>query len=72
AIPGVRLLHPTEMNEVFVSLPAPVREALGRGGFPVRPRPDDPDAVRFVTAWNTEADDVERFLAAAVMTHAVA
>jgi threonine aldolase len=67
AIPGVRLLHPTEMNEVFVSLPAPVREALGRGGFPIRPRPDDPDAVRFVTAWNTDPRDVDRFLAAAAM-----
>jgi threonine aldolase len=65
AIPGVRLLHPTEMNEVFVSLPASVREALVRGGFSIRPRPDDPDAVRFVTAWNTVPGDVARFLAAA-------
>jgi len=65
-IPGVRLLHPTEMNEVFVSLPGPVREALGRRGFPVRPRPDDPSAVRFVTAWNTAERDVAAFLAAAV------
>jgi threonine aldolase len=66
ALPGVRLLHPTEMNEVFVSLPPAVREALGRGGFAVRPRPDDPSAVRFVTAWNTAGRDVEAFLAAAM------
>ncbi len=72
AIPGVRLQHPTEMTEVFVSLPPLVREALGQGGFPIRSRPDDPDAVRFVTAWNTTPRDVERFLAAAAMTNAMA
>jgi threonine aldolase len=65
ALPGVSLLHPTEMNEVFVSLPPAVRAALARGGFTVRPRPDDPAAVRFVTAWNTAEHDVTRFLAAA-------
>jgi len=66
AIPGVRLVHPTEMNEVFVSLPGKVREALARAGFAVRPRPDDPTVVRLVTAWNTAEQDVEAFLAAAV------
>ncbi len=71
ALPGVSLLHPAEMNEVFVSLPAPVREALARGGFPVRPRPDDPSAVRFVTAWNTAESDVRAFLAAAAMPEPV-
>lgn len=71
-LPGVRLLHPTEMNEVFVSLPPAVREALARGGFTVRPRPDDPSAVRFVTAWNTAERDVEAFLAAAAVPEPVA
>jgi len=65
SLTGVRLLHPTEMNEVFVSLPDAVRSRLARAGFPVRPRPDDPAAVRLVTAWNTDARDVDAFLAAA-------
>jgi len=65
ALPGVQLVHPTEMNEVFVALPEAVRRALLASGFPVRPRPDDPTVVRFVTAWNTQARDVEAFLAAA-------
>lgn len=72
AIEGVSLLHATDMNEVFVSLPAPVRDALARGGFPVRPRPDDPSAVRFVTAWNTAERDVDAFLAAAASLEKVA
>jgi threonine aldolase len=66
AIPGVRLLHPTEINEVFVFLPEAVRAALARRGYSIRPRPEDPSVVRFVTAWNTAEGDVAAFLAAAV------
>ncbi|WP_337877509.1 beta-eliminating lyase-related protein [Elioraea sp.] len=65
ALPGVRLVHPTEINEVFVLMPEDVRARLAARGFPVRARPEDPDLVRFVTAWNTRAQDVEAFLAAA-------
>lgn len=65
ALPGVRLIHPTEINEVFVHMPQAIRAGLAAGGFPVRPRPEDPNLVRFVTAWNTRAEDVEAFLRAA-------
>lgn len=65
ALPGIDLVHPAEINEVFVRMPPPVRDRLAAAGFPVRPRPEDPDLVRFVTAWNTRAEDVEAFLGAA-------
>jgi threonine aldolase len=72
ALPGVRLVHPTEINEVFVLMPEAVRARLAAGGFPVRARPEDPDLVRFVTAWNTRAEDVEAFLRAAAGATAAA
>lgn len=64
ALPGVRLIHPAEINEVFVSVPEEIRARMAAGGFPVRPRPEDPDLVRFVTAWNSRAEDVEALLRA--------
>jgi len=71
-IAGVRLVYPTEINEVFVVLPEAVRERLAVAGFTVRPRPEDPSIVRLVTAWNTRAEDVEAFLAAAAGVRAAA
>lgn len=64
-IPGVVLVEPTDINEVFVRLPEAVREGLARGGFTVAGRPEDPGLVRFVTGWNSRAEDVDRFVAAA-------
>lgn len=72
SLPGVRLIHPAEINEVFVFLPDEIRARLASGGFPVRARPEDPNLVRFVTAWNTRAEDVETFLRAAGSTAAAA
>ena len=45
---------------------------IAEGGFPLRPRPEDPNLVRFVTAWNSRMEDVEAFLRAASSATAVA
>jgi threonine aldolase len=52
---GERLLHPVEANEVFVALNAAEREALRKGAFEFYDW--GPDAARFVTAWDTKAED---------------
>lgn len=65
ALPGVTLVEPTDINEVFVRLPAGVLQGLAQGGFAVKGRPEDPGLVRLVTGWNSRAADVDAFVAAA-------
>ncbi|MBD2843346.1 threonine aldolase family protein [Erythrobacter rubeus] len=50
-----RLMHPVEANELFVRLSAAEREALRAQGFEFYDW--GADAARFVTAWNTRAED---------------
>ncbi|MEM6476382.1 MAG: beta-eliminating lyase-related protein [Pseudomonadota bacterium] len=50
-----RLMHPVEANELFVTLSADEREALRAQDFAFYDWGED--AARFVTAWNTSADD---------------
>ncbi|MBV7265731.1 threonine aldolase family protein [Erythrobacter ani] len=52
-----RLMHPVEANELFVRLSANERKALRAQGFEFYDW--GADAARFVTAWNTRADDAE-------------
>jgi threonine aldolase len=52
---GPRLLHPAEANELFVRLSAAEREVLRGQGFGFYDW--GPDAARFVTAWDTRAED---------------
>lgn len=52
---GERLLHPVEANELFVRLAPAEREALRTQGFAFYDW--GPDSARFVTAWNTRAED---------------
>ena len=52
---GARLMHPVEANELFVRCTAAEREALRRQGFGFYDW--GADAARFVTAWNTRAED---------------
>ncbi|TCJ41217.1 low specificity L-threonine aldolase [Parafrankia sp. BMG5.11] len=52
---GDRLLHAVEANELFVRLSPTEREALRTQGFGFYDW--GADAARFVTAWNTRADD---------------
>jgi threonine aldolase len=63
ALPGVTLTHPVEANEIFAALPEAMithLQAQGAGFYRW-----DGQVVRLVTAWNTPASDVERFLALA-------
>lgn len=52
---GDRLLHPAEANELFVRLSASERTGLRAQGFGFYDW--GADAARFVTAWNTRAED---------------
>lgn len=52
---GERLMHPVEANELFVRLTPAEREALRAQGFGFYDWGSD--AARFVTAWNTRAED---------------
>jgi threonine aldolase len=62
-LPGGRLLHPVEANELFVQLPPAVIAGLRQAGFDFYDCPGEEDAViRLVTAFNTEAAHVELFV----------
>ncbi len=64
-IPGARLVHPTEANEVFVDLSEPVIRALEADGFEFYRWPSDPSTtLRLVTAFDTEPSEVNALLAA--------
>ncbi len=52
---GSRLMHPVEANELFVRCTAEERAALRARGFGFYDWGED--AARFVTAWNTRAED---------------
>lgn len=66
ALPGVSLAAPVEANEIFVDLPADLAERLRGAGAAFHAWPAaGPGGVRLVTAWATQPDDVDRFLALA-------
>jgi threonine aldolase len=59
---GERLMHAVEANELFVRLTPAEREALRAQGFGFYDWGSD--AARFVTAWNTRAEDASALAAA--------
>ena len=64
-LPGAKLMHPVEANELFVQLPASVIAGLRQAGFQFYDWPaEEGQAIRLVTAFNTEAADVEQLLKA--------
>ncbi|MGE0255005.1 MAG: low specificity L-threonine aldolase [Alphaproteobacteria bacterium] len=66
ALPGARLVHPCEANEVFAELPATLATALSGAGhlfYPVGPAAGGRAVIRLVTAWSTTVAEVEGFLA---------
>ncbi|MBX2868123.1 MAG: low specificity L-threonine aldolase [Acidiferrobacterales bacterium] len=65
AIPGAELAYPTEANEVFVKLSAPILNGLTEQGYELNDEELDGSAIRFVAAWNTQASEVDALLAAA-------
>lgn len=62
-LPGVRLRHPVEANEVFPELAEEMITRLQASGFQFHRW--DGNCVRLVTAFNTNAADVDAFLASA-------
>ena len=52
-----RLLHPVQANEVFMACTAQEREALRAQGFSFYDWGEG--AARFVTAWNSRAEDAQ-------------
>lgn len=65
---GTQLLYPVDANEIFVILPPGVHDALQAAGAQYHPWPSDRPgerAFRLVTAFNTEAAEVDRFLSIA-------
>ncbi len=65
---GTQLLYPVEANEIFVVLPARMNDALEAGGARYHPWPSDRPgerAFRLVTAFDTSAADIDKFLSIA-------
>ncbi|MBK1671439.1 low specificity L-threonine aldolase [Rhodovibrio sodomensis] len=70
ALPGCRLLHPVQANEVFCELPAGLADALSREGFTfyrwgAGDGGSDAVGVRLVASWNSEPGHVDALLNAA-------
>lgn len=62
----VEFLYPVEANELFVSLPAAIRDGLAADNFAFYPwAAGGPDCIRLVTAFDTPAAAVESFIASA-------
>ncbi len=60
--PDIKLAYTTQSNEVFVHLPSPVINLLNAKGYNVSEDELDGKSVRFVTAWNTVSDDIEKLI----------
>jgi len=62
-IAGVEFLYTVEANELFVHMPAALRDGLEADGFKFYAwAPGGPDCVRLVTAFDTDADAVAAFI----------
>jgi threonine aldolase len=62
-VPGSKLAHPVEANEVFVDLPEAVIRGLVADGIPIRRwLGEDRTLLRLVTAFNTKVTDVAAFI----------
>ena len=60
--PEIKLAYTTQSNEVFVHLPSSTINLLNAKGYNVSKDELDGKSVRFVTAWNTVSDDIEKLL----------
>ena len=58
----INLAYPTEANEVFATFPRSKIEHLNSTGYRMNQDELDGKAVRLVTAWNTQPNDVDEFL----------
>ena len=64
ALPGARVLHPVEGNEIFVALPEAVIAGLNAAGFIFYRWTGEP-VLRLVTAFDTTIENVNAFIATA-------
>ncbi len=64
AIDGVELLHPVQANEIFLKMPEAAFERMKTTGFGFYP-PGPAGDIRLVTAFDTDAGDVDALIAAA-------
>jgi threonine aldolase len=62
AFPDIKLVYPTQSNEVFVNLPNSIVNHLNDEGYKVNHDELDGKAARFVAAWNTESTDINKLL----------
>ncbi len=66
-LPGVRLAHPVQANEIFIHLPRPLHERLVEAGAVYYPWREAEETIlaRFVTSWVTTQEEVDALLACA-------
>lgn len=66
-LPGVRLRHPVDGNVIFVDWPGAVAKLLRARGatFYDAPREDGTPGARLVASWDTDTEQITRFLALA-------
>lgn len=63
SLPGVKLCHPVEANEIFAELPEALIEGLFAKGFQFyRWEGEDSKIVRLVTAFNTREEEITAFI----------
>ena len=59
---NIELAYPTDANEVFVKMPKDIIDQLNSEGYTINDDEWDGNAVRLVTAWNTDSSDIDTFL----------
>ena len=59
---NIKIAYPTDANEVFVKMPKDIIDQLNSEGYTINDDEWDNNAVRLVTAWNTDPSDVDTFL----------
>ena len=59
---NIKIAYPTDANEVFVKMPKDIIDQLNSEGYTINDDEWDGNAVRLVTAWNTDPSDVDTFL----------
>ena len=59
---NIELAYPTDANEIFVKMPKDIIDQLNSEGYTINDDEWDGNAVRLVTAWNTESSDIDTFL----------
>ena len=59
---SVKIVYPTEANEVFAKFPRNMIDHLNSEGYKINENEWDSQAVRLVTAWNTKTSEIKNFL----------